>query len=164
MYYNEGDFLNALKENEKVLELNPDFKWGYSQKFRIYYHLGEYDKAIEAYLKFQEVDTPDKDYSNEILKVYSENGIDEVIIWIIKTRVVPPELREYVADSVNHFGIARYYGMLGNRDSAIAHLELEYKQGHSVNLDRIKYSYDFKFLHGNPKFNALLKKMNLSSD
>ncbi len=164
MYYNEGDFLNALKENEKVLELKPDYRWGYIQKFRIYYHLGEYDKAIEAYLKFQEIDTPDKDYSNEILKVYSENGIDEVLVWIIKNRVIPPELREYVPDSVNHFGIARYYGMLGNRDSALAHLDLEYKQGHSVTLDRIKYSYDFKFLHGNPRFNALLKKMNLLSD
>ena len=164
MYYNEGDFLNALKENEKALEIKPDYRWGYIQKFRIYYHLGEYDKAIEAYLKFQEIDTPYKDYSNEILKIYSENGINEVINWIIKTREIPQEFREYVPDSVNHFGIARYYGMLGKSDSALAHLELEYKQGQSVTLDRIKYSYDFKFLHGNPRFNTLLKKMNLPSD
>ena len=164
MYYNEGDFFNALKENEKALEINPDYQWGFLQQFRIHYHLGEYDKAIEAYLKFQELDTPDKDYSNEIFKAYSEGGIDEVIIWIIKNRVIPPELREYVPDSVNHFGVARFYGMLGNRDSALTHLELEYKQGHSVNLNRIKYSYDFKFLHGNPRFNTLLKKMNLPLD
>ena len=164
MYYNEGDFFNSLKENEKALEINPDYKWGFLQKFRIYYHLGEYDKAFEAYLKFQEIDTPDRDYSNEILRVYSENGIDEVIIWIIKNRVIPPELREYVPDSVNHFGVARLYGMLGNRDSVLAHLELEYKQGHSVNLCRIKYYYDLKFLHGNPRFNELLKKMNLPLD
>ncbi|MBN1986254.1 MAG: hypothetical protein JW761_08120, partial [Prolixibacteraceae bacterium] len=60
--------------------------------------------------------------------------------------------------------IAKFYAMLENTDSTLLYLEKEYENPQAEGIMDIKVWIDFQFLHGNPGFNALLRKINLPVD
>jgi TolB-like protein/Tfp pilus assembly protein PilF len=152
LYLREEKFDEAIKENQKALELNNREKWAHFISFKAHYHLGSYDKAIEELKKFYKLDAPGKGFSAQIDKVYHESGIKGVLSWSINE-----------ADN-SYYQLARWYCYLGNRDSALFYLEKEYKSDFPLNLPKIKNNPDFKILNDEPRFNALLKKMNLPVD
>jgi TolB-like protein len=57
-------------------------------------------------------------------------------------------------------GVAAVYAFRGESDEAFKWLDRAYEQKDSV-LYRIKYSVEFDNLHGDPRYKAFLKKMNL---
>ena len=164
LYYQDEKFEEVLKENQKVSELNKQYKYAYLFNFKAYIYLEQYEKAINELKKFIQLDMPAKEYDAQIDKIYSESGINGVIHWIIHTRYIPKENRRNELDSVNHYCKAYWYCFLGNKDSAMYYLEKEYEFGHSSNLPKIKNNPDFKILHDDPRFKELQRKMNLPVD
>ena len=164
LYYQDKNFEEVLKENQKASELNKQYKYAYLQNFKAYIYLEQNEKAIEELMKFIRLDMPEKEYDAKIDKIYSESGINGVIHWMINRRIIPEEQRKNELDSCNQYGNAYWYCFLGNKDSALYYLEKEYEFGYSSNLPKIKNNPDFKILYDEPRFKELLRKMNLPVD
>ncbi len=154
-YYHEGKFDEALKDIEKRLEFQKNNKWPYFDKFRIYFHQGKDYEAIESLSQFLLLDSPEINYKDPLHKIYTEDGINGVLSW----------LTEYFLNkrqTVNHFTISNLYIYMGNKELALGHLEELFNNEKSPLLDRVLNNFDFRTLHGEPRFTALLEKMNLA--
>ena len=60
----------------------------------------------------------------------------------------------------NNFGIAENYAFIGEKEKALEYLEIAYEQ-HSSRIPYIKYNPHFKDLRVEPRFLAILEKMDL---
>lgn len=160
IYYDEGKFNEALNENEKILEFGKNIREDYFRQFRILVHLGKYLNAIEALKKIEWHASPNENYNDKLHQAYTDTGINGVIQWIIENNyfsgIQNPNTSEI------HFINACLFGMMGNRDSCLAHLEKINELGGSPSLCRIKSHFDFRILHGNPKFTKLLEEIYLA--
>jgi TolB-like protein len=67
-------------------------------------------------------------------------------------------LKKYAAS--NPFSTASAYARRGDADRAFEWLERAYQQ-HNDDLTELKVSYGFRNLHADPRYKAMLKKMNL---
>jgi hypothetical protein len=68
---------------------------------------------------------------------------------------------EKSAEAWNAWGVAEIYAVLGDKDSALKWLEQGYLQRHPYS-PWIRVFHDFDSLRGDPRYAALLQKMNLS--
>lgn len=146
--YQMGKFNESLVDWEKVKEINKFYRSAYKITFLIYVRQGEDIKAIEELKKIISIFYPDVKIENLLEKIYSESGIEGVIRWDIKFRVENGQ-----AD-----GIDRLYAVIGDWDNAL--LSLEKMQWH-FDYGLIKYGIEYKPIHNDPRFIALIKRMGL---
>jgi TolB-like protein/Flp pilus assembly protein TadD len=152
MYYNEGRFTEALAAIQKCNELQENHPWLPNSEFKIYWQLGEEEKAYESLKK---VLIRDSVYNlQEAENIFRESGLNAVIDWKIGIDSMLTE-RRYQA-----LGIASIYGMIGEDGRAMNWLE-KASDMHSIS-PTIGFSIHFRNLRKNPKFIAILKEMGLS--
>jgi TolB-like protein/AraC-like DNA-binding protein len=142
-YYNQGQFKEALAENKLSLDLIKDHEWSVRFDFDIYYHLGMDQEAIESFKRYGRLFNK---YDPAIAdSVYKNEGLDGLLRVKIK------------AGSAYRAG---WYAMLGENEKALDVLE-------KLCADRIidpvllTTGYDFRYLHDNPRYINILKKMGL---
>jgi tetratricopeptide (TPR) repeat protein len=159
IYQFKGNLMEALKDDEKLLEINKNDKWAIWRNFDIYVQLGEDLKAINELKKFLELDDPGKDFEDQLNHVYADSGIKGIYLWCINYF----KLKKWE----DHFLIAAIYGKISAREQTLENLEKAYEQyekGETIMMIKLKTRYEFKYLYGDPRFNALLEKLNLPVD
>lgn len=153
-YYNEGKLDEALKEGEKVLELDKNYKGQYFINFMIYIRKGEDKKGMDNLLKFLTLDLPDEDYIVRLNTIYEESGVNGIIRFTIEEKLKKT--------FVNYYVIAQLYALLRDKETTLDYLNKAFLR--DPQIQRMKYSYLFKFINSEPEFIALLEKMNFPVD
>jgi TolB-like protein/Tfp pilus assembly protein PilF len=180
-----GRAKEARKEIDLALSLNPNSWIMTLISTRLYYQDGLYEKAITEAKKAKELNN--ETLYGIILNCYTYMGKDDEAwaVWEEQLKVYPDEnievtegCREAFKKSgikgawkftndrmVNSedkwaYGIASNYAYLGETEKALDWLELAYEQ-RSPGIIRIKKEHDLKNLRSEPRFLALLEKMNL---
>ncbi|NKI25563.1 helix-turn-helix domain-containing protein [Arenibacter sp. 6A1] len=150
-----GNFGKAAVDNKKALEINKDHITTYWINFDLYIGQGYYEMAVKELLFIMGMDPSTKKYVPEIEALYKDNGIKAVFEWLIAYDLSRNDLHIL-------FYMAQKHAFIGEREKALDLLEkcLEMKTPAMV---RIKHNIYFKNLHAEPRFLALLKKMNLGS-
>ena len=144
LYYNRGLFTEALADNQRCHELNPDHYWSTWNDFEINYQLGNESEALQGFKHFGLISgefEPEKADS-----VFEISGLEGLLRWSI-------ELANWT------YIKAEGYGLLGEDDKAMDLLELAFDEG-DINPE-FTFKYAFKNLHSNPRYIAILKKMGL---
>jgi adenylate cyclase len=178
----------AMREVEKMLELDPLSVETAGSAGTFYLYLRQYDKAIQHLKDAVELDPKNTFYPANLGLAHLQKGMLEEGLEEVKRAVKargspdgfrdlayafvkvgkPEEARELLtkllqssekghAHSVVIGGI---YAVLGESENALDWLEKAYDE-HSGYLSAIGNDFVFESLHDHPRFQALLRKMNL---
>lgn len=144
-YYNQGQFKEALAENNLSKDLINDHEWAVRFDFEVYYHLGMKQEAIESFKQYGRLF---KQYDPGIAdSVYRKGGLDGLLQVKIKT-------------GSDKFSIAGWYAMLGEYEKALDILE-KLCSDRKIDPVELTTGYDFRNLHDNPRYIAIKKEMGL---
>jgi tetratricopeptide (TPR) repeat protein len=149
LYYYDGRNEEAIQEALKSLEIQKDYPIGYLILGKAYLAMGRNEDAIKTHQKLAEL-YPDQ-ISNLCLTCIATGNrkeAEKILTEIEKKEVTP-------LDAYNR---AKIYAVLGRKDEAFKWLNYEPHHGF---LAWAAVNPDFKSLHGDPRWDEFLKKLNL---
>jgi len=137
----------AIEHFQKTLEMDPDFRPAHSYLARTYLWKGMYEEALKEY---------------EILNDLAGIGHAYAKLGKIKeAHRFLNELREQSKHtSIRPSRVALVYFALGDNDEGFEWLEKAYEE-RGYGMSRLKVSPEYDSARSDPRFKALLKKMNL---
>ncbi|WP_242131223.1 helix-turn-helix domain-containing protein [Aestuariivivens marinum] len=147
IFYNSRDFTKSLNHLNKSVEIS-DEPW-YAYYFKNFMRLGEESLAYKQ-LKLILARNGIKDEA-KIDRVFEEDGIKGVLNCCID------DLSFSVKDQ--YYNSAAFLCLVGYYQKALDYLERSY-EARETHLPRIKHSIDFEAIRNDPRFTALLHKMN----
>lgn len=183
-----GQFEEARNYIKKAINLDPTAKLYYYAASRISYFAEQFDISIierNKALEFERYNT-DKKFLWHLFLTYIHSKKDSLaIVEYIKTAKSPKEkelLRQnllkinsesgmeglafYIASEGHKirrpYATAKLFCLAGKNDSAIVYLEKAFQEGRYY--PHIKVTPEFKTLRDNPRFIALLEKVNLAEN
>jgi TolB-like protein/Tfp pilus assembly protein PilF len=145
---------DALVELNKLIAANPEFPASYGARGSAYWHSGNQDAAVADWaMEMKKNGRPE--WAEAFTAGYRKaklNGACAALIEVLKNE----KQREYVSP----FEIARYYGLMGDRDHTFEWLEKAYAE-RTDRMDYIKDEYSLEPFHSDPRYIDLLKRMGL---
>jgi DNA-binding winged helix-turn-helix (wHTH) protein/TolB-like protein/cytochrome c-type biogenesis protein CcmH/NrfG len=161
MYYFARQYDEAEAYCRKALEVEPEFIFAHEYLSAIYFKTGRYSEAFEEALKQQAAYSADPKYADqkgeyeaEARAVYQESGMKGFLQYCINMHLRVP-LKGYC------YQVARLQMLLGDNRQALAWLEKSYESKEFllpfVNADPV-----FEDLHAEPRYQAILRGMNLA--
>lgn len=155
LYYNEGDFENVYKDLQKATEFKKNSRSEHFTKLKINLFQGKKQEALDEMKRWIPFVVDSIDYNATVDQIYAKTGITGVIRWCVDYF-----FKTYKPD--DNYQLASLCTYLGDKESAIDYLEKEFSNKNTRHrLSKIKNDFDYKQLHGHPRFTTLLKKMNL---
>jgi TolB-like protein/DNA-binding winged helix-turn-helix (wHTH) protein/Flp pilus assembly protein TadD len=152
------DWKNALPRFEEARVLDPRSPTPVIGIWISYEHLKDYDKAVEAWVDALHLMQRDDD-AVLAQKLYSEQGYAGAKKVVMK-RQVERMLKDDGKPSFRPFEVAALYTDLGDRDNALRWMERAYAE-RNRDLYEIKVNPRFDILREDPRFQDLLRRMNL---
>ncbi len=154
-YLQVGDFENALNESLKLYSLDHKKKQYLHRSFEIYLQQHNDLIAFKMYKKFNEENN--QYFAPQYLdSIYANSKIKGIIQLIID------ETQNNKYDSINvhqELQLAEWYTLIGEKNQAIECLEKSYLKNPGP-VHRVCYNVAYESLRSEPKFKALMKKMN----
>jgi tetratricopeptide (TPR) repeat protein len=155
LYMNEGLFEKAITEAKIAKELNMFKKRGTIMS--CYTYLGKDDEAFKEWEEWQKTNpNPNIELNKGLREAFENSGIKGFwkyyAQYLLKTGIIDADKSPVL--------IAHNLAYLGETEKALELLELACEQRH-LRINRIKYAYDFKNLRNEPRFLAILNKLNL---
>ena len=144
LYWIEGNYEEAIAEIQKVFKLNPDNRLALFLLANVYADAGRIEEAVATHEKLI-------GFWWSLARLYAEVGREE------EAREIMAKLEEE-PNPLRAFGLASCYTALGDKDKAFQWLNYE---PHHAWLPAVRIISWFTPLHDDPRFHALLKKMNL---
>jgi tetratricopeptide (TPR) repeat protein len=146
----------AIEEIEKTLEIDPTFYRGLGWLGLAYQQKGMHEQSIACFQKYRQLDSSARGLA-QLGQAYAAAGkraeagkVLEELRRLSPKRVVPP------------YHVAAIHAALGDSDRAFEWLEKAYEE-RSEYLIWIKVHPMMESLRSDPRFQDLLKKMNLAS-
>jgi TolB-like protein/AraC-like DNA-binding protein len=163
-YLFEGHFEQALRESQKAIELDKFLLWPYWVNFECYFRQGFNEKAMEALITSWKMNDASINDIESIKNAYNNSGIKGVYLMIINQdlKEFSKPLDQLSIGYINYqlYWIAQKYAFIEDNDKALEFLEYCF-EARSTILYHIKYDPYFKNIRTEPRFLAILKKMNL---
>ncbi|MFQ5473545.1 MAG: tetratricopeptide repeat protein, partial [Dehalococcoidia bacterium] len=149
-YWATGREERAIEEARKSLELNPNFPFGHVVLGRAYSQTGRHEEAIATQQTAADIAAP---FRAELAIAYALAGRGD------EARTIATEIedRENPGDA---FTLAELYAALGEKDEAFRHLNAAYDYRVSF-LPWLEYSPNMEVLRGDPRYDELLRRLNL---
>jgi len=144
-------FDDGIAQAQKVVDLDPTFLVGKTWLAHNYIARGEYAKALAIAEPTLNSDNP---FLSDAALAYAKMGEREKALAIV-ARWKEAEGRKYVLNYL----IAQAYAALGDKDAAFAELERAY-QNHDWFFQRIKVDPMMDPLRDDPRFDAMVKRLN----
>jgi serine/threonine protein kinase/Tfp pilus assembly protein PilF len=158
IYYSAREYDKSIKHCKKAIELDPNFHWAHAVLGDAYIQKLLFKEAIEEKQKAVSVSGGSIEYITELAYAYGFAGNKAEALKIL-VELLDRAKHEYVPLC----RIAIIYISLGEMDEALKYLEKAFKeQDVSWHLLNIKVNPIFDSLRTEPRFIALLKKMNLA--
>jgi TolB-like protein/Tfp pilus assembly protein PilF len=158
VYYLAHDFDQAVDQYRKTLALYPDAENVHNYLARSYEQKGMYAQAFEEYqrsLSLTGSTAAELTAERQLFEKYGIRGF-----WQRETQEALEESRHHY---VSAEAIAGGYLRLGIKDKAFEFLEKAY-QDRSHDMAFIKVEPTYSSLHSDPRFQDLLRRMNLPPD
>jgi serine/threonine protein kinase/TolB-like protein/Tfp pilus assembly protein PilF len=159
LYEEFGRFDDAITEEQKALELQPDFPVALGILGLAYADKGRFEEAIAAHER-QLAKYPNQGFSWNLARTYAVAGrtadARKILAGLESGRP---------GDAVHPWFIAAAYSALGEYEDAMNWLEKAYDARDLFlnNLGRERAAgFDLRPLHTNPRYQALLRRMNLT--
>jgi len=179
----------SLKESELYCRLDPLMPAAYDHLGFQYLSMGQYEAAVEAYLRPQLLD-PKWESSHQVLgdayrlRGMSQQALSEYERALVVNKTGPESvealrraferggwkgywdksleglLEKSNREYISPYAIAILYARLGDKQNAFRYLDKAYAN-HDAGLTSIKIDRDFDLLHDDPRYVVLLKKMRL---
>lgn len=159
--YFEKDYDSSLKLTRQARSFNPSFPDNMWLFFLNYVKL---NKTIEAKDQLKQIVkhcSGNRIDISEVDSAYYSAGISGVFNWMIEINKNHPIWVEGL--NGDYFFLAWWYAILNDADKAIYWLEqnLTYKRPNYHYFNLIIYHPDFEFLHNDPRFYEVVKKLGL---
>ena len=162
IYYFNREYKEAEQWCLKALEIYPDFVFANGCLKDTYLKTGEYDKAVEAIINAEKINSAfanqtterqkERDaYSESRRKTYRAGGIGKFL----------EDSFGKSHDPDAPIGNARIYALLGENEKALDNLERAY-EGKAFLSIFVKADPIFDDLRSNPRYEEILRRMNLS--
>lgn len=151
-FYN-GQYADAAEQYQRVLKLDPDYGLAQLMLAQTYVQMGRYEEASEA---FQDAATTlgwGFFHSPEAGYLYAVSGQQEGAL-----RILDDLKQRWQNGDASAYDVAVVHAGLGDEE-ALTWLERAYSVG-EIGLD-LRVDPKFEYLHGHPRFAALMEKMNL---
>ena len=150
-----GDWETALAYLEKALEIDPENFFALGNFDIVAYKCEEYEKAFEALISY--IPFNYDIMMKNIERIYKEKGIDSVYDEILRQL----EIKSHES-FISFFDIAVRYNLMDQNDKTLDWFEIGLEQ-HDPNMPYITTGFfNTEPLEDNPRFLAILEKMNLS--
>jgi pentatricopeptide repeat protein len=154
-YLDEGLFEKAIIDANKAIELNKNKIRPYNIIMNCYTYLGKDDEAMAVWEESIKLEAnPDIELNKGLRDAFNKSGMKG--FWKFFLDIWPKKDGAYTFP----VGMAQNLAYLGETEKALELLELAYKSRDQAIID-IKTEYDFKDLRNEPRFLAILKKLNL---
>jgi TolB-like protein/DNA-binding winged helix-turn-helix (wHTH) protein/Tfp pilus assembly protein PilF len=156
VFHNRGRYDLAIEEEQKALALDPGHFVPHFDLGRGYEQLGNYKQAAEEFQKALDLSGNDLTTKASLAHVYALSG-DRT-----KAEKILNELKQKSTNNNVSYQIAEIYIGLGDKDQGFQWLENAYED-RSEWLTWIAIEPKLDPIRGDPKFEQLLRRMNLSS-
>jgi tetratricopeptide (TPR) repeat protein len=148
--YRAHRYEEALPHLLRAVELEPRGLTANVRLGDLYVQLGRYDEAIAAYKRAREVDPNGRNFQAAVAHVYALMGRHR-------------EARQMVSGlKANPYIVAAVYTALGDKDEAFRILEKAVEE-HQL-ITPLKVEPPLESLHSDPRWKALLHRMNLPTE
>jgi predicted Zn-dependent protease len=144
----------ALNELRIRNEAQPNSAWLHGVLSEAYLHKGMEKEAEEESEQSMRLDGEQK-LADELHQIYIRRGFQGVLAWKLD-RCKQNAAHRYVSA----IDFARAYAQLKRKEETLRYLELSYEQ-HAPYLAQIQCNPNFDFLHSDPRYRAIVKKMRL---
>ncbi len=162
LYYFDGDYAEAKEYCRRALEIYPEFSFAHEYLSYIHLKTGEYDKAIEEQITAERINIAFASQSSErkeqieakfdkLRKAYQLGGIKGYFEHRLPGT---PQAASGFYDS------AMQHAFLGEKEKALDNLERAY-EGKAFMVPFVKVNPLFDNLSSEPRYQAILRKMNL---
>jgi len=149
-YWSLGQYEKAIEEAKKSVELDPGFSFGLWVLGEIYADKGMYKEAIATHQKASALSPV---WRWALGRTYALAGRKD------EARKIAAEVAKNPL-SIDTWGLAELYAGLGDKDEAFRWLEAAYKIRWNW-MPWIRQVPPFKPLRGDPRFEDLVRRMNL---
>jgi eukaryotic-like serine/threonine-protein kinase len=147
-YLEEDDPKTAIKEADRLLEIDPHTPLGRGIKAQGYEQLGDYKEAADWWVKDQQL-FGHEDRANELKEAYEKSGY----------RGFLKKQSEYFETEHDYVGAADDYATLGDKNAAFAALEKAVETRSGVLY--IKCDPELEDIRSDPRFAGLLRRIGL---
>lgn len=146
VYQMAGRLDEALRQIEKTIEIEPNDPRCYAFLREVYQSLGLQDEEVKAYARKLELSGVPAETVESMRKAYREGGYPAYLRWCLRQARHP-------------YDMAALQARLGMKDEAFANLEKAYQE-HWWAMVRLKSCVEWVPLQGDPRYEALLRRMN----
>ncbi|HLF47010.1 MAG TPA: tetratricopeptide repeat protein, partial [Chitinophagaceae bacterium] len=148
----DGRFAEAIKYFKKILEINPQYQ-------RAHLYIGR------NYLLMRKPELALKEMQQENLEIFKTFGLALAYHALGRKNEADEKLKEFIENYRENWSylIAQLYAFRGEREEAFAWLETAYNKRDSW-LFWVKSDPLLKNIQNDPRYKAILKKMNLLTD
>jgi serine/threonine protein kinase/Tfp pilus assembly protein PilF len=144
----------AIEQCKKAIEIDPSFSWAHSILAQAYLQKSMSELAISEFQKAVDYSGRSLEDLPQLANAYAVAGKKDEALNILE------ELnRRSKQTYVSGFSMALLYNGLGEKDKALEFLEKAYGERDGA-LCYLKYDLRFDNIRSDPRFQALLKKMN----
>jgi serine/threonine protein kinase/Tfp pilus assembly protein PilF len=157
MYRDSGQYDAAVEQYKKTLEIDPNYQSALMNLASTYHALHQYDLFFDNWKKSLTLDNDHETLAiaEETSQVYAKSGYPAAARRLVELEVQLSKRRYFDPAQIGYD-----YADAGNKDQAFVWLEKAYAE-RSDQLAWLKVEYRAKSLHSDPRYAALLKKMNL---
>ncbi len=145
-YSNARQYDSAVARSKKAIEIDPSFAAAYGGLASTYESMGMYDEAMAMRFESMARGGASQAAIAELRELYDREGMDGVRRRRLETRKTPYDKAVVAA-------------VMGERDLAISLLERAVAE-HDGGLVSIKAQHAFDDLRSDPRFRAILRRMN----
>jgi tetratricopeptide (TPR) repeat protein len=151
LYLFTGRYEEAIAEARKTLDLDPNYTTAFFVMGSAYSEMGMNYEAIEMHKKGLAISPG---FESGLGIAYARAGQRENALEVAAGMEKNMDQWWYA------YGLAEVYAVLGEKDKAINCLEVAYKL-HGDFIPWIRYDYPLKSLYDDPRFKAIVKRLNL---
>lgn len=157
-HFNRHEYERSAEQCRKTLEMEPDF--GPAQECLVlsYVMSNRGEEAVQAMERFPVGPGDDPGLGQEARRAYETGGTRG--LWELRLRQTQEEAKHRFVSPVE---FAEVYAQLGEIDRAIAELEKAYEE-HEAEIIYLKRWPLYDPLRGDPRFQALIRKVKLPED
>jgi serine/threonine-protein kinase len=149
-----GRYNEAVQQGQATVEMDQNFPLGHNVLGRAYLGKGDHSKAIGELNRALDLEKDDAGYLAQLAVGYAVSGMKDKAHKRL-AELLAKKKRPHVAST----DLARVYAALGEKAQALDWLEKAYEESDD-GLPLLKVLPELSCLHGEPRYQALVKKLN----